>query len=193
VAGHRDGWGGWQIGQRRTDRTWAAYLLAVERDDPTSRTHGWLQVLRSRPEIDAFAAGVARLQSMVVDDVPCSLVHNDLMNRNVHVDVSSGRVAGVFDWGCALNGDHLYDPCLIEFWMPWYPNLSAQPLWAALAQRWAQVGYEPAELARRRQACWLRIGLEHIAWNAHLRHWDDCQRVADRMIELTFTARDSLT
>ena len=66
--------------------------------------------------MDAFERGLDKLKSFDLTDVPRSLLHCDLMNRNVLVD--EGRINAVFDWGCGRLGDHLYDLAWFEFWGP---------------------------------------------------------------------------
>ena len=98
--------------------------------------------------------------------MPRCLIHGDLINRNVLVNESS--ITGVFDWGCACYGDHLYDLAWFEFWAPWFPSLDIDLLRSELARRWRAVGYVPHQKDERLMACYLHIGLDHLAYNAHL-------------------------
>jgi len=98
--------------------SWRDFLLAVDQDPVDSRVLGWKdQLALSHEASKAFARGYARLQTIIINDVPRSLVHGDLLNRNVHV--VGTRISGVFDWGNSLLGDHLYDLGLLCFWEPW--------------------------------------------------------------------------
>ncbi|HRJ44298.1 MAG TPA: phosphotransferase, partial [Caldilineaceae bacterium] len=129
-----------------------------------------------------FTWGYERLQELapIIDaHTPRALYHADLINRNVLVE--GKRISGVFDWGCAGYGDHLYDLAWFEFWAPWHPNLDVPLLRSALGQRWQEVGYAPAHLAERLQACYLHIGLDHLAYNAWLRDWPTLSATARQM------------
>ena len=147
------GFGGWDEHGHASSPSWSQHLLAV---------WGFAQVLR-----------------VVSDAIPRSLLHCDLINRNVLVE--DGRIAAVFDWGCARYGDHLYDLAWFEFWAPWHPNLDVGLLRAALQQRWYAVGYTPIAMSERLAACYLHIGLDHLAYNAHLGDWETLAATAARM------------
>jgi hygromycin-B 4-O-kinase len=123
----------------------------------------------------------------VSDAVPRSLIHADLINRNVLVD--GGRIAGIFDWGCARFGDHLYDLAWFEFWASWYPRLDITLLRSALAARWVEAGYTPHDLDARLLACHLHIGLDHLAYNAHTGDRANLLATAARMRELVGALR----
>lgn len=162
---------------------WRDQLLEIERDDLDPRGAGWpAKLARSDRGERAFAAGVVRLTSLDVGDVPLTLVHGDLINRNVHVE--NVRITGVFDWGCQRWGDHLFDLCWFEFWAPWHNDLDVDLLRTALERRWARVGYVPEHRRARSTACLTYIGLEHLIYNATIERWDDLDDVVDRMMHL---------
>lgn len=164
-------------------KRWSDQLLEIERDDLDPRGAGWrAKLAHSDCGSEAFRAGVARLKSLDVGDVPPTLVHADLINRNVHVE--NGRITGVFDWGCQRWGDHLFDLCWFEFWAPWHTNLDVDPLRAALERRWSRVGYVPQLRQERSLACLIYIGLEHLIYNATIDRWDNLDDVVDRMTAL---------
>jgi hygromycin-B 4-O-kinase len=119
------------------------------------------------------------LKKVANDSVPRCLVHCDLINRNVLVN--DDTIAGVFDWGCSLYGDHLYDLAWFEFWAPWYPRLNMQYLRSEIERRWREVGYTPEDKEVRLIACYLHIGLDHLAYNAHLGDWPAVSATAERM------------
>ena len=123
----------------------------------------------------------ARLAALDVSAAPCSLIHADLINRNVHV--VDDRVTGVFDWGCGRYGDHLYDASWFEFWAPFHPHLDVELLLTKLRQRWSGAGIDLGR-ATRRLACLLHIGLDHIAYNATREAWTDVDDVVARMCDL---------
>ena len=115
-----------------------------------------------------------------------ALYHADLMNRNVLAgDIA---ITGVLDWGCACYGDHLYDLAWFDFWAPWHPNLDIAYLRSELEHRWRAAGYTPRNLAARLQACYLHIGLDHLAYNAWLEDWPTLSATAERMRKLVASA-----
>lgn len=174
------GMGGWGVGEKAPFDRWPQHLLTVADDGPHRRTYGWRQKLATSPEDEAtFTWGYDLLQRVATDDVPRSLLHCDLINRNVLVD--GDRLSGVFDWGCSLYGDHLYELAWFEFWAPWTPNLDIPYLRAALEQRWQEIGYLPTNQAARLTACYLHIGLDHLAYNAHLADWSTLRATAEQM------------
>jgi hygromycin-B 4-O-kinase len=174
------GFGGWGERGEASHTRWSDHLLAMSGDTSNERIHGWRQRLSSSPEGEAtFIWGFDLLKRVVRDSVPRSLLHCDLINRNVLVDES--RITAVFDWGCSRYGDHLYDLAWFEFWAPWHPNLDIQHLRLALEQRWREVGYLPENLESRLLACYLHIGLDHLAYNAYLARWETLAATAQRM------------
>jgi hygromycin-B 4-O-kinase len=174
------GFGGWGAEGQAPYTSWSDHLLAVAEDTPDRRTYGWRERLSASPEgKTAFTWGFDLLERVASDAVPRCLVHCDLINRNVLVD--DDRITAVFDWGCSLYGDHLYDLAWFEFWAPWTPHLDMHSLRSALERRWREVGYAPADKAARLMACYLHIGLDHLAYNAYLGDWPTLAATAERM------------
>lgn len=174
------GFGGWGLDGRGSSPSWSSCLLAVGEDPPDRRTHGWRERLAASPVGDAaFTWGFELLKHVVSDSAPRCLLHRDLINRNVLVDDS--RIAAVFDWGCSIYGDHLYDLAWFEFWAPWTPQLDVRHLRSELERRWREVGYAPADKASRLTACYLHIGLDHLAYNAYLGDGSAVAATAARM------------
>ncbi|MCB0045897.1 MAG: phosphotransferase [Caldilineaceae bacterium] len=182
------GWGGWNGDGQAQLRGWSQHLLAVDADTPDRRTFGWREKLTARPALDdLFRRGYARLRQVASDDVPRSLIHSDLMNRNVLASARPGgqaEIGGIFDWGCGLYGDHLYDLAWFDYWSPWHPGIDTALLWAESRERWHRAGYAPENLPDRLAACYLQIGLDHFAYNAWLEDWPTLEATARRMIEL---------
>jgi hygromycin-B 4-O-kinase len=182
------GVGGWGIEANAPHVSWSHHLLTVGDDTPNQRTHGWRERLAASPQGEAaFTWGFDLLKHVANDSVPRCLVHCDLINRNVLVD--EDRISGVFDWGCSLYGDHLYDLAWFEFWAPWHPELNMHYLRSEIERRWREVGYAPADKEERLMACYLHIGLDHLAYNAHLGDWPTLSATAERMRTLVTGVR----
>ena len=167
-----EGFGGWGADGVAAYSSWSSRLLSVGEDKPDQRGYGWRERLATSSEGEAtFGWGFDLLKQVADDAVPRSLLHCDLTNRNVLV--KGEQITGVFDWGCSIYGDHLYDLALFEFWSPWYPQLDMEYLRSALEQRWGERGYIPENKTSRLMACYLHIGLEHLAYHAQSRELDD--------------------
>lgn len=177
------GFGGWDMTRNGGCASWSARLLTVDTDVPEMRTHGWRAKLATSPEgDDAFQWGYALLKEVARNDVPRCLLHCDLINRNVLVN--GDQLAGVFDWGCSVYGDHLYELAWFEFWAPWMPTVDVPYLRTALEQHWAAIGYLPHHQEERLAACYLHIGLDHLAYNAIIGDWATLLATAERMRNL---------
>jgi hygromycin-B 4-O-kinase len=182
------GYGGWGVDGNAPYPSWPSFLLRVGDDTPDRRTFGWRKRLATSPEDEAaFVWGYDLLERLASDAVPRYLLHCDLINRNVLV--VGDRITGVFDWGCSTYGDHLYELAWFEFWSPWYPELDMELLRAELERRWREVGYWPEDMASRLRACYLHIGLDHLAYNAYLSDWPTLRATAERMRELATADR----
>jgi hygromycin-B 4-O-kinase len=174
------GFGGWGGDGHALHAHWSGHLLAVGDDTPDRRTYGWRTRLAAIPQADAvFRWGFDRLKQVANDSVPRCLIHGDLINRNVLV--SEASITGVFDWGCACYGDHLYDLAWLEFWAPWFPSLDIDRLRSELERRWREQRYVPHQMDERLMACYLHIGLDHLAYNAHLGDVSALAATAQRM------------
>jgi hygromycin-B 4-O-kinase len=179
-----NGFGGWGSDGNAPKASWSEHLLAVNQDTPDRRTYGWGKRLATfSPQGEAaFAWGYDLLREVAADCVPRCLLHCDLINRNVLV--KNEKIEGVFDWGCSLYGDHLYELAWFEFWAPWSPQLDVPFLRAALEKRWQAADYAIAEKEARLMACYLHVGLDHLAYNAYLGDWETLLATANRMKDL---------
>jgi hygromycin-B 4-O-kinase len=174
------GFGGWDADGHAAHTDWRSRLLEVAEDRPEQRGYGWRAALATSMEGQAtFDWGLDLLQQAANDTVPRSLLHCDLTNRNVFVE--GERITGVFDWGCSVYGDHLYDLAWFEFWAPWHPALNVAYLRSELERRWRAVGYAPADKEARLMACYLHIGLDHLAYNAYRGDWSVLAATAERL------------
>jgi hygromycin-B 4-O-kinase len=161
-------------------RTWPEVLL--DREDGDDRLGDWQQRLADEPRLlGAYEQSMDRLRELcevpAVAGVAPTLLHCDLINRNVHV--MGGGITGVFDWGCRRWGDHLYELAWIEFWAPWHTNLDVGLLRGELVSRW---GHDPHP--ERLAACLLHIGADHLVYHAAIGEPDGGRQVLDRMAAL---------
>jgi hygromycin-B 4-O-kinase len=174
------GFGGWGADGNASQVSWADHLLRVGDDTPNQRTHGWRGRLAASTQGEAiFTWGYDLLTQVASDAAPRALLHCDLINRNVLVNQQ--KITGIFDWGCSLYGDHLYELAWFEFWAPWLPELNIPYLRAELERRWQEVGYLPQDQETRLLACYLHIGLDHLAYNAYRGDWASLTATAKRM------------
>ncbi len=181
------GIGGWGHDGRAPHARWSDHLLAVGDDTPDRRTYGWRERRATSAEhAETFDWGFELLKNVASDSVPRSLLHCDLINRNVLVD--DGRISGIFDWGCSLYGDHLYEFAWFDFWAPWYPELDVRLLAAELERRWRDAGYIPPDKEFRLLAYHLHIGLDHLAYNAYQGDGASLEATAQRMRTLAANA-----
>lgn len=175
------GYGGLDPDGHAQARSWAEYLLQVEHDPPTRRTYGWQSKLAMHPFGQAtFDWGLALLKQTLADiEAPRSLLHCDMTNRNVLVEGT--RLSAVFDWGCAMYGDHLYELALFEFWEPWQTSMNVALLKGELKRRWQDLGCQPLNFEARMRVCHLHNGLVHLAYNAFQESTINLEGTANRM------------
>ena len=161
--------------------SWRAFLLDVARDDPLHRTHGWRERLDASPVGDCgFEAGVERLASLV-DACPEErhIVHSDLLNHNVLV--ASAELTAVFDWGCSLYGDFLYDIAWLTFWGPWYPSMRNLDITALARDHYRAIGLDVPRFEERLRCNELHIGLNGMSYQAFIGDWDNFQWTGQRI------------
>lgn len=162
--------------------SWRQWLLASLEDRPGERVSGWRTRLRETPDInEIFVRGEGVLRTLVGSCPEVRhVLHCDLLNRNVLVSEDASRLEAVFDWGCSLAGDFLYDVAWLSFWAPWYPALEAINVGRAIWDHYRAIGLR-VENFDQRLACYeLHIGLGHIAYAAFTGRDDDQRAVAHR-------------
>ncbi len=118
----------WAKGASDAPSRWQQRLVE-SLEDRRGRVGAWQSRLRDNAAIDdIFTSGDSTLRSLL-DACPeiRYIVHRDLLNRNVLVADDASRLEAVFDWGCSLAGDFLYDIAWFTFWAPWYPALDRFP------------------------------------------------------------------
>jgi hygromycin-B 4-O-kinase len=162
------GYGAWNHVGNTPHATWAEFLADVDNDPPGPRTHGWKQRLAAsmHDEANFRRAYACMLDLAEAFPGPRSLVHNDLLNRNaLAID---GRVTSIFDWGCSLYGDFVYELATIVFWSPWYEPIERTDMVSRALDHYADMGLDVPNFDARLRCCALHIGLVHIAYNAFL-------------------------
>ncbi len=159
------GYGGWDADGNGLFESFADQLLDVTRDDPKERGGGWSAFLSQHPyEQSVFDRGAEKMRELSAFlSTDRQLIHMDTINYNVNV--VGHAINGIYDWGCAMWGDAIYDLAWFRFWNPWYPA------WADLdipGKLESMVGIEGDYSAERMMSCLLHIGIGHIRYNAFL-------------------------
>jgi hygromycin-B 4-O-kinase len=108
------------------------------------------------------------------------LLHRDLLNRNVLVAADASRLEAVFDWGCSVAGDFLYEVAWLTFWSPWYPALAALDFRRVVQDHYDAIGLRVENFDERLDCYELHIGLEHMAYAAFTGRADDLRVITDR-------------
>src|SRR5207237_2536794 len=140
----------------------------------------WRSKLKSVPDIeDVFVSGqrALRLLLRACPEVR-HVIHRDLLNRNVLV--AGDRLEAVFDWGCSMAGDFLYEVAWFTFWAPWYPALAALDFRRIVREHYETTGVDVPDFDERLVCYELYVGLEHLAYAAFTGREDDLRAVAAR-------------
>jgi|GEM_PF-3790455 len=87
------------------DPSWASWLRAELR----MCSQPLLQAGYLPTDFLSMTDGLLESLGPTLADVPPSLLHGDLGDREIFVDPDSGEVTAIVDWGDALSGDPLYD------------------------------------------------------------------------------------
>jgi hygromycin-B 4-O-kinase len=176
------GYGSWDPTGVAPHPSWMAALLDVATDRPEDKGHGW------RRRLEASATGAERfdeaLHHMAALAPFCPeerhLIHRDLLHFNVLV--ADDRISAVFDWGCALYGDFLYDLASIAFWSAWFPAWHGIDVRAEAARHFAAIGVEVPHFAERFRCCQIHAGLDAQQFQALVGDWDNLERAARRTL-----------
>jgi hygromycin-B 4-O-kinase len=134
-------------------------------DGTNPRASGRQKALRDSAIGDStFIEAKRQLKALPVDPVDRALIHGDLLNRNVLY--LGPEITAVFDWGCAMYGDFLYELAWFEFWAPWHPGIDPAPLRDLFMTRAQSLDVGPDAFDRRLHACLLAIGIDHLTYCA---------------------------
>jgi len=179
------GFGGWRADGRTTHASWRAWLVGFVDEPATRGAPGWRELLEgSPPSFAAFEEGYARL-SQRVDLCPEEryLVHDDLINRNVLVD--SDRITALLDWGSSIYGDFVYDIAKLVFYQPWFPAWHSIDFAAETRAHYDAIGFAVPRFTERLSCYTLRIGLADMAYSAWRKRWEEVERKARRLLEVS--------
>jgi hygromycin-B 4-O-kinase len=178
------GYGAWGADGQAPFTSGQAALLDVGQDRPTDRIAGWRARLAASPTGAApFDEAYQQLETLAAY-VPAErhLIHSDLLHYNVLV--SDDRITGVFDWGCGLYGDFLYDLAWFCFWAPWFPAWDAIDFRREALRHYAATGLEVPRFEERLRACQLHIGLAGQQYQAYKSYWSDLEATAKRTLDV---------
>jgi hygromycin-B 4-O-kinase len=161
---------------------WREWLVASLEDHPGERVSGWRARLQETPEImEIFVCGDRALRTLLAACPEVRhVIHRDLLNRNVLVADDASGLSAVFDWGCSVAGDFLYEVAWFTFWGSWYPALETLDFYRVIREHYDNIGPKVENLDERLTCYELHIGLEHIAYSAFTGREEDQRAVARR-------------
>lgn len=176
------GYGGWGADGVGGYASWRAMFQDAATDRPSQRTHGWKARLAASPTGGGPFHEAHGVLAALAGDLPevRHLIHADLMNRNVLVE--DDRVSAVFDWGCAMYGDFLFDLAWIDFWAPWSPAWNGIDIVDAASRHFDAIGLDVPQFAERLRASQIYIGLDSQGYQAFKGLWSDLERTAARTL-----------
>jgi aminoglycoside phosphotransferase (APT) family kinase protein len=165
--------------------SWSEWLATSAEDDGNERVGGWREKLATAPEMEALYTRSVREMLALVADVPATLhvVHRDLLNRNVLVD-DQCEVTAVYDWGCSVFGDYLYDVAWFTFWAPWMTGVSKLDMGERVRSHHREIGADVTNFDERLRCYELHIGVEHLAYQTVMNDPAERTKVAARLHDL---------
>ena len=183
------GYGAWGADGTAPFPSWQAFLLDVGMDRPTDRIAGWRKALVGSPTgAEPFDEAYRRLQELVAySPAERHLIHSDLLHFNVLV--AADHVTAIFDWGCGLYGDFLYDLAWLCFWSPWYEAWRAIDFRQEALRQYAAIGLDVPHFGERLLACQLHIALGGQAYQAYKGYWPELAWTARRTLDVMRSRR----
>jgi hygromycin-B 4-O-kinase len=178
------GFGVWAADGNAPHATWRDALLDRVNDRPTSRIHGWRQLLSNSLTGDGPFDEAYRHLATLVQACPEGrhLVHADLLNYNLLV--AGHRVSAVLDWGESLFGDFVFDIAWLTFWQPWYPAWREIDLRQEATRHYAAIGLNVPNFEARLRCYEVVIGLDNQAYSAFKGRWEQLAAVAERTLAI---------
>ena len=183
------GYGAWGADGTAPFATWQEFLLDVGLDRPTDRIAGWREALVSSPSgAGSFDEAYQRLQQLTAyAPAERHLIQSDLLHFNVLV--VEDQITGVFDWGCGLFGDFLYDLAWFCFWAPWYTAWNAIDFRQEALRHYAAIDLDVPRFEERLLACQLHIALGGQAYQAYKGYWSELAWTARRTLDVVRSER----
>ena len=179
------GFGFWNRDGKGSHTSWKAFLLDDKNEAEGSLIKGW------KAHLEASSIGMDAYHELWKTFVPLvehcpeerSLVHSDLLNRNVLTN--SSTITAVLDWGSSFYGDALYDVAWFTFYEPWYPQFQDMHVSQRLLEDFkADPHTNTADLDTRLMCYQLDIGIGSIAYNAFKEDWKNAQEAANYTLKL---------
>ena len=161
--------------------TWRSWLRDSLVDTPDARGGGWTETLQAYPDIyGVFTEGLALFTQLVpsMPELRC-LLHRDWLHGNVLANTTTGELTGIFDWGCSLAGDFIYDIAWFTFWAPWHPGLDTIDIRSRVVGHYAALNFDVRDFDQRLRCYELHIALEHLAYSAAIGRVDTLASLAD--------------
>jgi hygromycin-B 4-O-kinase len=165
---------------------WREWLVASLEDRPGERVSGWREKLKRTPEIEQVFVSGERAMRALLPACPEDrhLVHSDLLNRNVLAAEDASRLEAVFDWGCSLAGDFLYEVAWFTFWSPWYPALESLDFRRVVRAHYETIGLQVESLEERLACYELHIGIGHLGYAAFSGREEHLPPIARRTLQV---------
>jgi hygromycin-B 4-O-kinase len=176
----------WPAGVNDAPSSWRDWLTVTLEDVPGGRVSGWRARLAESADLNGlFIAGEREMRALV----SCCpeirhVVHLDLLNRNVLVSEDGTRLEAVFDWGCSVFGDFLYDVAWFTFWAPWHRGLHSLGFRDVVTRHYQATGLDVPAMDRRLRCYELHIGLTHLAYCTFAGRDESRREVATRMAQI---------
>ncbi len=145
---------------------WHGWLNSSLEDHAGERVSGWREPLKRISYSDRiFTEGEKVLKNLLpLCPEIRHIIHRDLLNRNALVSYDATRLEAVFDWGCSLAGDFVYEIAWFTFWSLWHPAIQTLNLRQAVPEYYRSIGLNVENFEQRLTCYELQIGLEHIAY-----------------------------
>lgn len=179
------GYGFWDAHGVAPYPSWRAFVLDDKNDSPGSLINGWRAKLEASPMGNSAYDKLRDALSGLITRVPeiRSLVHSDLLNRNVLA--TPGRITALLDWGSSFYGDPLYDIAWFVFYEPWYPHFGCIDLARQLLDDYrADPAADQRQIDDRLLCCLLDIGINSIAYTTLIEDWTNGEEVATYTLSL---------
>lgn len=174
------GFGYWNKEGKGSHDSWKEFLLDDKNESDGSLVKGWRENIRNFPIITDVYKNLWEKFESLVEHCPSekSLVHADLINRNVLV--ADDNINAVLDWGSSFYGDSLYDVAWFTFYELWYSNFREINLPQRLLKDYKTDPHtNKADLDLRLLCYQLHIALDSLAYNSFKQTWKNAQEVAD--------------